>query len=133
MVICQLIFGLWEHVDSPPIIFLSFPFPASPVPFFLPFFFSSLLSFLLSVSSAPNRPTTTHTTFKPLARRKLQLSGGFRRCNLVVRDSILHFSLQFLVLGLISEFFIFVFLMKFCQILALIEFSLWNWLWILVY
>ena len=131
MDICQLNLA-WE-AWTPPIIFLSFPFPAASRPFPSSFsFFFPFLSFLFS-APAPDRPTTTHTTFKPLARRKLQLSGGFRRCNLVVRDSILHLSLQFLVLGLISEFSIFVFLIKFCQILALIEFSLWNWLWILVY
>ena len=66
-------------------------------------------------SSSSGRQELQTVGWTAWARWKLQLPGGFRRCRLVVRDRILHLSLQFLDLGLISWFPILGFLMQFVQ------------------
>ena len=75
-----------------------------------------LISFLsFTFAKQQHQRSSRAVGWRSLSSPELQLPGDFRRCKLVVRDSILHLSLQFLDLGLISWFPILGFLMQFVQ------------------
>ena len=61
-----------------------------------------LISFLSSIFAKQQQRSSRAVGWRSLSSPELQLPGDFRRCKLVVRDSILHLNLRFLDLGLIS-------------------------------